>query len=134
MFVRRGCVFGVRGLPDSMVSVGKHAAEHGKIYMMNLSAPFVCQFFKDPMHRVLPYADFVFGNESEARAYGDANDLHASTLPEVALKIASLPKVGLRCCRWLHTHIHTYIHTHTQPYPHARTHAQPYTHRPVVDR
>jgi enoyl-CoA hydratase/carnithine racemase len=50
------------------VAVGKHAAESGKVYMLNLSAPFICQFFKDPMHRVLPYADFVFGNESEAAA------------------------------------------------------------------
>ena len=76
-----------------MVSVGKHAAEHGKVYMMNLSAPFVCQFFKDAMHRVLPYADFVFGNESEARAYGDANDMHGLDLQAIALNIAKLPKV-----------------------------------------
>jgi adenosine kinase len=79
-----------------MVAVGKHAAESGKVYMLNLSAPFVCQFFKDPMHRVLPFADFVFGNESEARAYGDANDMPGLTLEEIALRIAALPKVCAR--------------------------------------
>ena len=78
-----------------MVAVGKHAAESGKVYMLNLSAPFICQFFKDPMHRVLPYADFVFGNESEAAAYGEANGLPAgASVADVALAIAALPKAS----------------------------------------
>jgi adenosine kinase len=31
---------------------------------MNLSAPFLCQFFKDPMLQTLPYVDVLFGNET----------------------------------------------------------------------
>ena len=42
---------------------------------MNLSAPFLCQFFKDGMDSVLPYCDYIIGNESEAIAYADAHDL-----------------------------------------------------------
>lgn len=56
-----------------MVQVGQHAAEHGKIYAMNLAAPFLCSVFKDAMHKVLPFTDFVFGNESEAEAFAEAN-------------------------------------------------------------
>ena len=59
---------------------------------MNLSAPFLCQFFKDQvgknwkkkiflfyfllmliskMASVLPFTDIVFGNETEAAAYAE---------------------------------------------------------------
>jgi adenosine kinase len=80
--------------PDSMVTVGKHAAEAGKTFMLNLSAPFLSQFFSEPMHRVMPFADFVFGNESEAKAYGDNHGMVGASVEEVALKIASLPKAS----------------------------------------
>ena len=32
--------------------------------MMNLSAPFVCDFFDKPMMDAMPYVDFLFGNET----------------------------------------------------------------------
>jgi adenosine kinase len=28
---------------------------------LNLSAPFICQFFKDPLLQVMPFVDFLFG-------------------------------------------------------------------------
>jgi len=80
--------------PDTMVANGKHAAETGKVYAMNLSAPFLCQFFKEPMHAVLPYADFVFGNESEAAAFAEANGFAGATIPDIAARIAALPKAN----------------------------------------
>lgn len=41
---------------------------------MNLSAPFISQFFKAPLLEALPYCDIIFGNESEAAAFAEAND------------------------------------------------------------
>jgi adenosine kinase len=41
---------------------------------MNLSAPFLCQFFKQPMLELAPYWDILFGNESEALAFAENND------------------------------------------------------------
>jgi adenosine kinase len=35
--------------------------------MVNLAAPFICQFFKDKLLEVVPYVDFLFGNETEAK-------------------------------------------------------------------
>ena len=32
--------------PDSMLKVAEHAGNNGKHFAMNLSAPFLCQFFK----------------------------------------------------------------------------------------
>jgi adenosine kinase len=40
--------------PDSMLKVAEHAgASEGKRFAINLSAPFLCQFFKDPMLKVI---------------------------------------------------------------------------------
>ena len=36
---------------------------------MNLSAPFISEFFDKPLLEALPYVDILFGNESEAAAF-----------------------------------------------------------------
>ena len=51
---------------DSILAIAKHSVEENKIFIMNLSAPFLIQFFGDQMAATMPYTDFVFGNESEA--------------------------------------------------------------------
>jgi len=77
---------------DSMLKVAKNCAANNKTYCINLSAPFLCQFFKDQMMSVLPYTDIVFGNETEAAAYSEVHNLDTSDVGEIALKVASLPK------------------------------------------
>jgi adenosine kinase len=42
---------------------------------MNLSAPFLAQFFKEQMDSVAPFWDYLIGNESEALAYAQSHDL-----------------------------------------------------------
>jgi len=44
--------------------VAKHASDNNKIFCMNLSAPFISQFFKEPLMKVMPYVDILFGNET----------------------------------------------------------------------
>merc|ERR1712183_1259167 len=51
---------------DSMLKVAKYCSQNNRTYCLNLSAPFLCQFFKDQMASVLPFTDIVFGNETEA--------------------------------------------------------------------
>jgi adenosine kinase len=77
---------------DSMLKVAKHCAAKDRIYCLNLSAPFLCQFFKDQMSSVLPFTDIVFGNETEAAAYSESHNLETSDVKEIAKKIAMLPK------------------------------------------
>lgn len=77
--------------PDAMEAAGKHCTAAGKTFAINLSAPFLCSFFKEQMHRVLPYATLVFGNESEAEAFAEANGLATKAIADVAKHIASLP-------------------------------------------
>lgn len=75
----------------AMLQLAKHSVETNKIFCMNLSAPFLIQFFGDQMSSIMPYTDFVFGNESEAAEYGKAKD-YGSDIAKIALKIAAQPK------------------------------------------
>ncbi len=78
--------------PDAMLQVAQHAAKENKLFSMNLSAPFLCEFFKDPMMQVIPYVDILFGNESEAAKFAEVQGFGTTDLKEVAKKIAALPK------------------------------------------
>merc|ERR1712071_151455 len=49
--------------PDAILSIAQHACQKNKLFMMNLSAPFISQFFKDPLMKAMPYVDILFGNE-----------------------------------------------------------------------
>lgn len=78
--------------PESMMTVARHAAETGKYYMINLAAPFICQF-KDLME-LFPYVDFIFGNESEARTFAQVQGWETEDTKIIAVKLAALPKAS----------------------------------------
>lgn len=78
---------------DSILSVCKAIVDENKIYCLNLSAPFIVQFFGDQLASAMVYADFVFANESEAAIYGEVKG-YGSDLPTIALKIAAQPKAS----------------------------------------
>jgi len=77
---------------DSMIRVAKHCAENNKTYCLNLSAPFLIQFFKDQMMSVMPYADIVFGNETEALTFAETFNLGTTDIKKIALALSMLPK------------------------------------------
>jgi len=85
--------------PPSIMRIAKHAAENNKIFVMNFSAPFIMQFFKDPLFATAPYWDVIFGNEDEAAAFGNAQGWEDQDLREIALKISALPKVNTKRSR-----------------------------------
>lgn len=59
---------------------------------MNLSAPFIAQFFTKQVDALLPYVSILIGNESEFEAYGQAHNLPTGTkLEQIAQHIADLP-------------------------------------------
>lgn len=82
--------------PESIIRVGKHAAETGsKIMCFNLSAPFLMQVppFLAAMKQVLPYVDVCFGNETEAETLSQVMDYNTKDLTEIAIKLAQSDKV-----------------------------------------
>jgi adenosine kinase len=78
---------------DSIHTLAKDACENNKIFSMNLSAPFLIQFFGDQLATCIPYCDYIFANESEAEAYGEAKG-YGKDLETIALKLAAQPKAS----------------------------------------
>lgn len=65
------------------------------MFALNLSAPFIPQFFKVQLEQVFPYCDFIIGNESEAAAWASAAGLADKyDIPAIAKSIATLPKAN----------------------------------------
>jgi len=80
--------------PDSIQLVAEHAAANNKVFLMNLSAPFICEFFRDAQEKALPYVDYIFGNETEARTFAKVRGWETENVEEIALKISQLPKAS----------------------------------------
>jgi adenosine kinase len=78
---------------DHLDVICKHACDEGKVFMMNLSAPFLIQFFGTQMFSIMPYCDYVFGNESEAATLGETKGW-GKDISEIALKLAACPKAS----------------------------------------
>lgn len=62
---------------------------------MNLSAPFIAQFFTAQVNQIMPHTDIVIGNEAEAEAWATANNYpDVKDIPAIAKAIAGLPKAN----------------------------------------
>lgn len=80
--------------PPTIMEVGKHAAATGKTFCMNLSAPFITEFFADPLMAAMPYVDILFGNESEAQAFGKKQGYKDTSVAGVAKEVAKFQKAN----------------------------------------
>lgn len=80
--------------PPAIQALGKHAAETNKVFSMNLSAPFLPQFFKEPLDASSVYWDYLIGNESEALAYAESHGIDSTDITTIAQAIAVLPKAN----------------------------------------
>ncbi|KAJ2836607.1 adenosine kinase [Coemansia erecta] len=82
--------------PDTIEAVAKHAHDNNKTFTMNLSAPFVAEFFTAQVEKTLPYIDILFGNETEAAALATALKFDTSDIKQIAKRVADLPRAGSR--------------------------------------
>lgn len=81
--------------PDSILHLAKHCHEHEeKTFAMNLAAPFLAQFFSEPMLAALPYCDIIVGNEGEAAAFAQTHNLADSSPAAVAKHLSEMTKVN----------------------------------------
>ncbi|XP_020285472.1 adenosine kinase 2 isoform X2 [Pseudomyrmex gracilis] len=80
--------------PESILAMAKHANETDKMFMMNLSAPFLCEFFSGPMLAAMPYVDILFGNETEADTFAKVNNFNTTDRKQIALKISEMEKIN----------------------------------------
>lgn len=79
--------------PEAEVEIGKHCSEcKDKLFAFNLSAPFIMQAFGEQVDKVIPFANCIFGNESESQAYADLRKWKTKDQVEIARLIASEPR------------------------------------------
>ncbi|KAI5477755.1 adenosine kinase [Pseudohyphozyma bogoriensis] len=90
-----GGFFLTHGLESAKV-LAQHALDNRKIFSMNLSAPFIPQFFKSQVDEILPYVDILIGNESEAEAYAASHEWDTKDIPTIAIKLAQSKKLASR--------------------------------------
>jgi len=75
--------------PESVNFLGEHCRANGKTFCMNLSAIFIVQFFGDKLKKALENCDILFGNESEAAAWGEAEKLEDKSIEAIAKNLAA---------------------------------------------
>lgn len=72
--------------PEGMCKIANYCKENGRDYCLNISAPFLAQFFLTQMQSVLPNTTILFGNEDEAKALGKSlNQPESATIQELAV-------------------------------------------------
>jgi len=78
---------------ETITRIAKYCNENGKTLCINLSAPFLSQFFKDRLLQTLPFVDILFGNDDEAKAFAKhALDLDTTDMKEIAKAIQKYQK------------------------------------------
>ncbi|KAI9272531.1 Ribokinase-like protein [Sporodiniella umbellata] len=77
---------------ESAIAVSEHAAKNNKSFALNLSAPFLSQFFKERLDAVIKNTDVLFGNEDEARTYAKQMNWGTEDVQEIAQKLSLLEK------------------------------------------
>lgn len=81
-------------VPAAM-ALAEYAAASNKVFSLGLAAGFIPQFFKDPLSEILPYCDYLFANENEAKTWATtAGHPESTSIPEAAKLLAKLPKAN----------------------------------------
>ncbi|KAJ6264864.1 Ribokinase [Drechslerella dactyloides] len=76
----------------AILALAEEAVKKDKPFVMNISAPFIAQFFKEQLDSTAPYWDYLIGNETEAAAYATAHELTSTAVRDIARHLAELPK------------------------------------------
>jgi len=79
--------------PEAIEAASDQTAKSGAIYCINLSAPFIVQVppFRACLQKTLPNCDYLFGNETEARAYAEAVGWETDSIAFIATRLSLIP-------------------------------------------
>ena len=83
--------------PPAIMALAEEAARDNKVFALGMGAPFIPQFFKEPLDQTAPYWDYVLMNETEAAAWADGHGYEGEKdVKKIARAIADLPKKNER--------------------------------------
>merc|ERR1719197_606474 len=92
IFYLEGFFMNVVSSPTSSVTIGEHCVENNKVFAFNLSAPYLCLFFKDKLSAILPYVDILVGSIIDFEAYGESQRWDEKDMRTVVERVCALPK------------------------------------------
>lgn len=85
--------------PEAAEALGKEAADEGKTMVFGMGAPFIPAAFGGPLGRLLPYCDYVLGNETEAGAWAEGQKVEDRSMQGIAKALALSDKVNRKRAR-----------------------------------
>jgi len=77
--------------PPTMMKSAQITVKTGALYCINLAAPFIVEFFKEPFGKAMEFADFVFGNIDEGTTWAKVNGVGDTSPRGIAMAIATQP-------------------------------------------
>mmetsp|Transcript_37971 Transcript_37971/g.90816 ORF Transcript_37971/g.90816 Transcript_37971/m.90816 type:complete len:340 (-) Transcript_37971:191-1210(-) len=82
--------------PESIEMASQEMLKTGGTYCLNLSAPFIVQVppFRAVLEKTLPCCDYLFGNETEAKAYAEAVGWETEDVEFIATRLSLVPMAG----------------------------------------
>jgi adenosine kinase len=80
----------------SLLKLAEFCHNNDRLFTTNLSADFVCKFFKEQQMKLFPYVDYVFGNDGEAKAMAEAQGWAETDVGAIAQKISAMPKLNAK--------------------------------------
>merc|ERR1711933_515156 len=84
--------------PEAIKQVSAEKAKGDGIYCMNLSAPFLMQVppFKAVFVETMPFVDFLFSNETEARTWAETEGWETTDVEFIATRLSLIPSAKER--------------------------------------
>jgi adenosine kinase len=78
---------------EAIKEASREQAKSNQIYCMNLSAPFLMQVppFKACFVDTMPYIDFLFGNETEAKTWAETEGWESDDIAFIATRLSLIP-------------------------------------------
>jgi len=87
--------FSLTVCPEAGLQLAQMCQAKGLVFSLNMSAPFIMQFFKDPLEKLLPFTNLIFCNEDEAKCLAQMFGWDASlTVPQIAAKVIGDKKLS----------------------------------------
>jgi adenosine kinase len=79
---------------EALMTAGRYAHENGIPFAINLSALFLIHGHKEQFLEMVKLASYVFGNEDEVKAWGEAHGYTFETLHDICEEIAKIEKTS----------------------------------------
>lgn len=68
MYYVEGFFLNTASSPHNLLHIAEHACQYDKLFCFNLNAPYVCSTYHNYVMRLIPFVNFLFGNDDDILA------------------------------------------------------------------